>query len=311
MDLLCEKYRPKNIDSLIAPPELIGQLTSVVESGNIPNMLFYGSSGVGKTSAARAICDQINASVMMINGSDERNIDVLRGKITQFATTVSLDGSQKVVIIDEADYLNAQSTQPALRNFMEEYSGNCRFIMTCNFPKRIIESLHSRCSTYDFGIANKDLQALCAQMLKRCKWILEQEGVTYDVQDVAHIILKQAPDWRRILNTIQKHVSIGQLIVPEKLDDDGGVVADLIKFIKADDFSKVRGWIARNTDIDNAAVFRALYEHLAPQAVDEPNLAQMILILADYGYKDAFVVDREVNLAACAVQIMSQIKFKS
>src|SRR5210317_738639 len=209
--LWVEKYRPKSISDVVLPQTLKQTFQKIVDSKELPNMLFTGTAGLGKTTVARALCNELGCDYILINGSEEGNIDTLRGKIKQFASSVSLQGGYKVIILDEADYLNAQSTQPALRGFIEEFANNCRFILTCNFQNRIIEPLHSRCGVYEFNTTKKDLAPLAAQFMKRCKFILEEEGVSYDEMAIADLIMKFAPDWRRVLNELQRYSVLGPI----------------------------------------------------------------------------------------------------
>ena len=204
--LWCEKYRPSTIEECILPKHLKDTFKEIVATGEIPNMLLTGTAGLGKTTVARAICNELDLDYILINASESGNIDTLRGKIKQFASSVSLQGGYKVVILDEADYLNAQSTQPALRGFIEEFSANCRFILTCNFKNKIIEPLHSRCGVVEFNTSKKDMVALCGQFMQRATKILAEEGVSVSSHDlVAELIMRHAPDWRRILNELQRH----------------------------------------------------------------------------------------------------------
>jgi DNA polymerase III delta prime subunit len=271
-------------------------------------MLFSGSAGLGKTTIARAICNELDVDYIVINGSEEGNIDTLRGKIKQFASTVSLSGGYKVVILDEADYLNPQSTQPALRGFIEEFSNNCRFILTCNFKNRIIEPLHSRCGVYEFNTTKKDLAGLAAQFMKRMKSILEEEGVSYEEMAVVDLIMKFAPDWRRVINECQRYSLTGFIDsgVTKNLTDDN--YDSLFKLLKEKDFKKMRTWVANNIDTDAAAIFRAVYDRAVAKVKPE-SLPQLILILADYQYKNSFVADHELNVVACLTEVMANVEF--
>tara|TARA_R100001460_G_scaffold76985_1_gene117946 strand:- start:1152 stop:2078 length:927 start_codon:yes stop_codon:yes gene_type:complete len=303
--LWVEKYRPKTIAETILPEKLKSVFEQIVATGELPNMLFTGTAGTGKTTVAKALCNQLNLDYILINGSEEGNIDTLRGKIKQFASSVSLQGGYKVIILDEADYLNPQSTQPALRGFIEEFSKNCRFILTCNFKNRIIQPLHSRCGVYEFNTSKKDLAALCMQFLDRVCMILDESQIKYQKGDLANLIMKHAPDWRRVLNELQRMSVAGSIIISTDKTDSYDV---LFQCLKAKDFKKMRQWVVNNIDTDASAIFRGLYDkmidHLKPQGVP-----QMVLILADYQYKHAFVADHELNVVACLTEIMANVEF--
>ena len=307
--LWVEKYRPKTIAETILPEKLKSVFEQIVASGELPNMLFTGTAGTGKTTVAKALCNQLNLDYILINGSEEGNIDTLRGKIKQFASSVSLQGGYKVIILDEADYLNPQSTQPALRGFIEEFSKNCRFILTCNFKNRIIQPLHSRCGVYEFNTSRKDLAALCMQFLDRAGMILDEAEVKYEKGDLANLIMKHAPDWRRVLNELQKNSVTGNIIRPDSGVGGSDIFSDLLRLLKEKDFKKMRQWVVNNIDTDASAIFRGLYDkmvdHLKPQGIP-----QMVLILADYQYKHAFVADHELNVVACLTEIMANVEFK-
>ena len=307
--LWVEKYRPKTIAETILPEKLKTVFEQIVASSELPNMLFTGTAGTGKTTVAKALCNQLNLDYILINGSEEGNIDTLRGKIKQFASSVSLQGGYKVIILDEADYLNPQSTQPALRGFIEEFSKNCRFILTCNFKNRIIQPLHSRCGVYEFNTSRKDLAALCMQFLDRAGMILDEAEVKYEKGDLANLIMKHAPDWRRVLNELQKNSVTGNIIRADSGVGGSDIFSDLLRLLKEKDFKKMRQWVVNNIDTDASAIFRGLYDkmidHLKPQGIP-----QMVLILADYQYKHAFVADHELNVVACLTEIMANVEFK-
>ena len=307
--LWVEKYRPKTIAETILPTRLKDTFQKMVDTGDIPNMMFAGSAGLGKTTVAKAMCNELGLDYILINGSEEGNIDTLRGKIKQFASTVSLQGGYKVIILDEADYLNPQSTQPALRGFIEEFSDNCRFILTCNFKNRIIEPLHSRCGVYEFNTTKKDLADLAAQFFKRFIYILDQENVSYEQKSVADLIMKHAPDWRRVLNEGQRLSISGNGININTGTNDNSNITELVTSLKDKNFKAMRKWVTNNMDVEPVAIFRGLYdnmyEYLQPQSIP-----QMVLILADYQYKDAFVADHELNVVACMTEIMAQVSFK-
>ena len=301
--LWVEKYRPQTISECILPDKLKQTFQKIVDSGELPNMLLTGTAGLGKTTVAKALCNELNLDWILINGSEEGNIDTLRGKIKQFASTVSLQGGYKVVILDEADYLNPQSTQPALRGFIEEFSNNCRFILTCNFKNRIIEPLHSRCGVYEFNTSKKDMVQLCEQFMSRACRILDQENVEYDKKVLPPLIMKFAPDWRRILNELQRGAHTGFQSNNSTTSYD-----DLFTYLKEKDFKKMRTWVVNNIDTDAAAIFRAIYDRMADK-IEPQSIPQLVLILADYQYKNAFVADHELNVVACLTEVMANVKF--
>ena len=303
--LWVEKYRPQTIDECILPVELKKTFKKIVESGELPNMLFTGSAGLGKTTIAKALCNELNLDWIMINGSEDGNIDTLRGKIKQFASTVSLQGGYKVVILDEADYLNPQSTQPALRGFIEEFANNCRFILTCNFKNRIIEPLHSRCGVYEFNAGDKP--TLCGEFMTRCQEILLAEGVTlHSPQALADLIMKFFPDWRRVLNELQRRSVLGPIDI--SVADNTGSFDDLFVSLKNKDFKTMRKWVVNNIDIDAAAIFRGVYDSMTDKVTPQ-SIPQLVLILADYQYKNAFVADHELNVVACLTEVMANVEF--
>jgi len=307
--LWVEKYRPTKVADTILPKQLKNTFQSIADTGELPNMLFAGTAGLGKTTVAKALCNELGLDYIIVNGSEEGNIDTLRGKIKQFASTVSLQGGYKVVILDEADYLNPQSTQPALRGFIEEFSNNCRFILTCNFKNRIIEPLHSRCGVYEFNTSKKDLADLAAQFYKRFVYILEQEGAQYEQKAIADLIMKHAPDWRRVLNEGQRLHIAGAGINSNSSNVVSSGIDSLIASLKDKNFKGMRRWVVDNMDVEPQAIFRGLYDsmydYLEPQSIP-----QLVLILADYQYKDAFVADHELNVVACMTEIMAQVNFK-
>ena len=307
--LWVEKYRPKLISETILPPRLKDMFQNMVDTGELPNMLFTGTAGLGKTTVAKALCNELGLDYIIINGSEDGNIDTLRGKIKQFASSVSLQGGYKVVILDEADYLNPQSTQPALRGFIEEFSSNCRFILTCNFKNRIIEPLHSRCGVYEFNTTKKDMVALAASFHKRLLYIFKQEGIQADQKIAADLILKHAPDWRRVLNECQRLSIAGSSISATSIDIGINNTSDLVKYLKDKDFKKMRHWVANNMDIDASTIFRNLYDNMT-DTVANRSIPQLVLILADYQYKHAFVADHELNVVACMTEIMANVEFK-
>jgi DNA polymerase III delta prime subunit len=308
--LWVEKYRPQKIEDCILVDELKKTFLDIVQGGELPNMLFSGTAGLGKTTVAKALCNSLGLDHIIVNGSEEGNIDTLRGKIKQFASSVSLSGDVKVVILDEADYLNPQSTQPALRGFIEEFSDNCRFILTCNFKNRIIEPLHSRCGVYEFNTSKAQMMELCGQFLDRTMQILELEGVTTNgdtKKSLAELIMKHAPDWRRVLNECQRGSMSGQLLLKESVTSTDSNYDSLFVHLKSKDFKKMRSWVVNNMDVDVAAIFRAIYDRMFDK-VQPHSIPQLVLILADYQYKNAFVADHELNVVACMTEIMADVE---
>lgn len=300
--LWCEKYRPHKVEDAVLPKALKEMFQKVVATGEIPNMLFSGTAGLGKTTIARAICDELGLDYLIVNGSEEGNIETLRGKIKKFASSVSLGGGYKVVILDEADYLNPQSTQPALRGFIEQFSDNCRFILTCNFKNRIIEPLHSRCGVYEFNATKKDMVGLSEQFFKRLLTILDVERVEYDKKVIAELIMKYGPDWRRVINECQRHSIGGHLLTTDAVDSINNF-DDLFAHLKGKDFKKMRQWVVNNIDVDASAIFRGVYDRMVDK-VAPTSIPQLVVILADYQYKNAFVADHELNVVACMTEIM-------
>jgi len=308
INLFVEKYRPKTIEECILPESIKNTFREIVKSGECQNLLLSGKPGTGKTSLAKALCNDLDCDWIMINCSEDGNIDTLRTKIRTFASTVSLSDKRKVVILDEFDYSNASSIQPALRGAIEEFAKNCRFILTCNYKNRIIEPIHSRCTTIEFSIPSKEKPKMAKEFMSRCEMILDEEGITYDMKVLAELILKYFPDFRKILNELQRYsvsgtIDVGILATPSQK------INDVIKAMKEKDFVTVRKWVAGNMDNSQTDLFRAiydgLYEHLSPTSI--PNA---ILILAEYQYKAAFVADQEINTAACMVELMMSCEFK-
>ena len=307
--LWVEEYRPKTIDDCILPQSLKTLFTSFVQKGELSNILLSGPPGIGKTTVAKALCDQLNCDWVMINGSEEGGIDVLRNKIQNFASTVSLSGGKKVVILDEADYLNPQSTQPALRGFIEEFHKNCRFILTCNFKNRLIDPLHSRFSTIEFRIANKDKPKLASKLFERAVYILKEQNVDFDEPVLAELIKKHFPDFRKLINELQRYSVSGKIDAGILVNISDENLKTLLSHLKSKDFTEMRKWVVQNLDNDPVKIFRriydSMYEHLQPATIPHA-----VLIIADYQYKSAFVADQEVNLVACLTELMSQVKFK-
>ncbi len=307
--LWCEKYRPKLIADCILPENIKTTFEDIVKGGELHNMLLTGSPGLGKTTVAKALCNELALDYLLVNGSEESGIDTLRTKIKQFASSVSLQGGYKVVILDEADYLNPQSTQPALRGFIEEFSANCRFILTCNFKNRIIEPLHSRCTTVEFNLSKKNSGVLCQQFLQRCGHILEEENITYDESVVAELIMKHMPDWRKVINELQRYSTSGRIDSGVLVQINDIAIYDLMEHLKLKNFKLMRQWVSDNIDSDPVALYRKIYDNMG-EHVEAQSIPQVVLILADYQYKNAFVADHELNTVACLTEIMSSVKFK-
>jgi DNA polymerase III delta prime subunit len=307
--LWVEKYRPQTIDDCVLPAELKKTFNEIVRGGQLPNLLLAGSAGLGKTTVARALCNVLNLDYMLINGSEESGIDVLRNKIKQFASTVSLNGGYKVVILDEADYLNPQSTMPALRGFIEEFSNNCRFILTCNFKNKIIEPLHSRCSVIEFNTTKKSLASLAGDFMKRLIFILKTEGIKYHEQTLAELIIRYAPDWRRVLNECQRYSTSGEIPTAILVGMSDQSIAELARYLKSKDFKSMRSWVVNNSTLDSAVVFRKLYDSLY-DVVAPSSIPSAVLILADYSYKAGFMADKELNMVACMTELLVNIEFK-
>lgn len=307
--LWTEAYRPQKIDDCVLPESLKNTFKQYISQGELPHFLLSGTAGVGKTTVAKALCNEIGADYIMINGSEESGIDTLRTKIKGFASTVSLTDSPKIIIIDEADYLQANSTQPALRSFIEEFSANCRFIFTCNFKNRILEAIHSRCACIDFKIDNKDKQILLGAFFKRATQILKQENIDFDQKVVAELITKHFPDYRRVLNELQRYSVSGKIDSGILVNMSQESFKDLIKLMKEKDFTNVRKWVGKNSDSDTVALFRELYDTSVTYMVAE-SIPSLVLVLADYQYKAAFVADHELNIMAALTEVMANCKFK-
>lgn len=309
INLFVEKYRPKTIDDCILPESLKKTFTDIVESGECPNLLLSGKAGTGKTSVARALCNQLGADWIIINCSEDGNIDTLRTKIRQFASTISLSASKKVVILDEFDYSNAQSIQPALRGAIEEFAKNCRFILTCNYKNRIIEPIHSRCTCIDFSIPTKEKPELAKQFLKRCEFVLKNEKIDFDSKVLSQLIIKHFPDFRRTLNELQRYSAAGVIDVGILSEAGQLKIKDLMGYMKEKDFSSARSWVVSNMDNDPQHIFRKLYEGLYDY-LKSGSIPTAILTIAEYQYKSAFVADQEINMVACVVELMMGCEFK-
>ena len=307
--LWVEKYRPNRLEDCILPDELKNTFQQFINQQNIPNLLLSGSAGVGKTTVAKAMLEELGADYIVVNGSLHGNIDTLRTEIMNFATTVSFSEGRKYVILDEADYLNPQSTQPALRNFMEEYSKNCGFILTCNFKNRIIEPLQSRCSVIDFLFPKKLAPSLAGSFFTRVKTILDEEEVKYDEKVLAEIIQRHFPDWRRVLNELQRYSVSGIIDVGILSNSSQNAFKSLIALLKGKQFSDMRKWVARNIDSDPTSIMRQLYDS-SSEVIKPSSIPQLVLLIGEYQYKSAFVADQEVNLVAFLTQVMADVEFK-
>ena len=307
--LWVEKYRPATVNDCILPSDLKQTFQEFVDAGHIPNLILSGSAGTGKTTVAKAMVEQIGSTWMMINGSEESGIDVLRTKIKNFASTVSLEGGRKYIILDEADYLNPQSTQPALRGFMEEFHKNCGFILTCNYKNRLIDPLQSRCSNIDFQIKNGQKVKLAETFFKRTIDILNKEEIKFEPKAVAELINAHFPDWRRVLNELQRYSASGQIDAGVLVNISNENIRELMTFLKNKEFTNVRKWIVNNLDNDASRIIRTIYDSLY-DTIDHSTIPHAVVILGDYQYKAAFVADQEINLLACMTELMSQVKFK-
>ena len=307
--LWVEEYRPKTIDDCILPQSLKTLFQSFIKKGEVSNLLFSGTPGVGKTTVAKALCEQMNCDWIMINGSEEGGIDVLRNKIKNFASTVSLSGGKKVVILDEADYLNPQSTQPALRGCVEECHKNCRFILTCNFKNRIIEPLHSRFSNIEFRISPKDKGKLATKLFERVSYILKEQNIEYEESVVAELIKKHFPDFRKLINELQRYSVSGTIDAGILVNVSDENLKTLVAHLKTKEFGNMRKWVVNNLDNDPVKIFRKIYDSMYTNLQPE-TIPHAVLIIADYQYKSAFVADQEINLVACLTELMSQVKFK-
>ena len=307
--LWVEQYRPKTVDECILPKTLKTQLQSYVDKQDVSNLILSGGPGVGKTTAARAMLEQIGATYMFINGSEESGIDVLRTKIKNFASTVSLDGGRKYLILDEADYLNPQSTQPALRGFIEEFHQNCGFILTCNYKNKLIAPLHSRCGVVDFTIPKSEKASLAHQFFQRAISILEENEIKYNEKVVAELINNHFPDWRRILNELQRYSVSGQIDAGILINLGEKSIKELMGMMKNKEFTNVRKWVVENIDNDPDTLFRAVYDNLY-EYLDSSTIPHVVVILGEYQYKNAFVADAEINMVACLTEIMARGKFK-
>ena len=308
--LWVEEFRPNRVANCVLPSQIKEVFQGFVDDGRIPNLLLSGPPGVGKTTIAKAMCDEIGVDHLVINGSNEgRNIDTVRTTLTQYCSSVSMQGGRKVVIVDEADYMNAESVQPALRGFIEKYSSNVSFIFTCNFRNRIIDPIHSRCSVIEFVIPKSVRPQLAGECLDRVKSILGEKFIGYDEKVLVELIMKHFPDMRRMLNELQRY-SAGGVIDAGILAQIGEInLNELMRALKAKHFSEVRRWVTENIDNDPVRIFRKIYDGVSGHLKDA-SIPQAILILAEYQYKSAFVADQEINLVACLTEMMVDCEFK-
>ena len=306
--LWVEKYRPRHIQDCVLPEEVKKQFSQFVSKKEIPNLLLSGTAGTGKTTVAKALCNELGCDYIVINGSDEgRQIDTLRTKIRQFASAVSFEGKTKVVILDEADYMNRESVQPALRGFIEQFAENCRFIFTCNYANKLIDPLHSRTTVIDFKLAPSDRPVLAANFMERMKYILNTEGIEYSEKVLAELLMKYFPDYRRVINELQRYSAGGTI--------DEGILSNfkevnakaLLDSLREKDWRKMRQWVVNNVDTDPQGIFRQIYDITLPEVKSIP---QLVLLIGDYQYKAAFVADQEINLTACLTEIMANVEFK-
>lgn len=307
--LWVEKYRPQSIDECILPPRLKDFFQAQVDKGEIQNMLLIGGAGTGKTTAAKALCRELGVDVLFINASESGGIDTIRVEIRSFASTISfVDGKVKCVILDEADYLSA-AAQPALRAFIEEFSSNCRFILTANYANRIIDPIKSRCAVIDFVMNKEEKAASILSFNKRAKSILEGEGIAFDKKDLAEVVMKYFPDYRKILNELQRHSHSGELKISALSGVSDEAIKQVMRFVKEKRFGEYRKWVAQNADIDFSTLVRAIFDRMG-EFIESQDIPELVLILSEYDYKRAFVVDVEILTTAMLTQIMGSIKFK-
>ena len=308
--LWVEKYRPHKISDCVLPSDLQEPFSDFVDQGKVPNLILTGGPGTGKTTAAKALCDETKTDFLMVNGSDEgRSIDIVRTTLNQFCSSVSMTGNRKAIIMDEADYMNADSVQPALRGFIEKFGNNVSFLFTCNYPNRIIDPIHSRCAVFDFTIPVNEKKKIGELYLKKCSEILGLNNIEYEKKVIAELIMKHFPDFRRVLNELQRYSVSGRIDTGILSSLEEVNIGELMSSLRGKKFSDVRKWANSNADSETTQIFRKLYDnlssHLKPQAIP-----QAVLIIADYQYKSAFVADQEINLVACLTEIMVECDFK-
>ena len=307
--LWVEKFRPDNIDDCVLPVEIKNVLNNIVNTGEVPNLLLFGTSGIGKTTVAKALCNQLGCDWLMINGSNEgRMIDTLRTTITNYASTVSFSGGKKIIIIDEADYMNKDSVQPAMRGLIEEFSNNCRFFFTCNYKNKILPSLHSRCSVIDFKINREDKPELAKKFSEIAMKLLDSENIKYKPDVVAKLVVRYFPDFRRVLNELQNNAVSGKIDASVLEASSNENFNQLIGFLKEKDFTQMRKWVAQNIDNDHVGLYRQVYDSMFSN-IKKQSVPDAVLIIADYSYKSAFVADQEINMVACLTELMMNSEF--
>lgn len=306
--LWVEKYRPKTVTDCILPDEIKDTFQQYVDRKEIPNLLLCGTPGVGKTTIAKALCLEVGCDYLMINGSDESGIDTFRNKVKNYASTMSFSGTKKVIIIDEADYLNPNSTQPAMRSAMEEFAHNCTFILTCNYKNRIIEPLQSRCAVVEFKLRSEDKPKMASLFMKRAATILGGEGIPYEKPVLAQLVMKHFPDYRRVLNELQRYSVSGRIDTGILASVADITTAELVKALKEKNFRDMRQWVAQHGYDDPARLFRVIYDSLY-DFMQKDTIPNAVVILARYQYQAAFVADQELNLVACLTEIMAECEF--
>ena len=308
--LFVERYRPQRIEDCILPTGVQNAMQGFVDKGTIPNILAHGSAGSGKSAAAVALCKQLGYDWIMINGSDEgRFLETLRNRIRTFASSVSFGGNRKCVILDEADYMPADTVQPALRAFIEEYANNCSFILTCNFPNRLIDPLHSRCTSVNFTIPASERSGIQARVFRRCIEIMDNEGIEYDKATVAELVKIHFPDFRRVINEIQRHGISGKIDSSCLVNHGEAEIDSLIGMLRERDFGEIRKWVATNPTLDMGVLVRNLYDRIYEYSKDE-SIPTIVITMADYQYKHTFAIDAEVNIMAMLTQLMMEVEFK-
>jgi DNA polymerase III delta prime subunit len=307
--LWVEKFRPASIDECVLPVEIKKVFQNIVDTGEVPNLLLTGTSGIGKTTVAKALCNQLGCDWLMINGSNEgRMIDTLRTTITNYASTVSFSGGKKIIIIDEADYMNKDSVQPAMRGLIEEFSNNCRFFFTCNYKNKILPSLHSRCSVIDFKINREDKPELAKKFSEIAMKLLDSENIKYKPDVVAKLVVRYFPDFRRVLNELQNNAVSGKIDASILEASSNENFNQLIGFLKEKDFTQMRKWVAQNIDNDHVGLYRQVYDSMFSN-IKKQSVPDAVLIIADYSYKSAFVADQEINMVACLTELMMNSEF--